>query len=143
MKAKAIPVAFLLCSMLLFFTPSVNATPVVFEWGGEQIVKVMDLPNTPSFQRADGSYADVGVRYKQVAIFFVPVWNYDVKWCGYIGSDKEYLDLDKDDLSELAEAASLKLPDTPSLPLWDSIGGKLVFGLVLALYFGYQAKKEE
>ncbi len=147
MKAKAITQIFFLGSMLFLFATTAVAAPVFFEWGGEKIVKEMDLPNTPTFQRPDGTYVDVGYRYKQVAIFFIPIWNYDEKWCGYIGNDKTYLDMDRKDLSVLAEAASLKLPDEPVLPLWDSIGGKLLFLLILVLYFGYQwldsSKKKE
>ncbi len=93
----------------------------------------MDLPDSSTFQRPDGKYIDVGYRYQQFTILFIPVWNYNEKWCGYIGSDKEYIDFDKGALSEFAGTAGLKLPDNPSLPLWDSVGGKLLFGLILTL----------
>jgi len=138
MKAKVVTQVFVLISLLFLFATPAVAAPVFFQWGGEKIVKEMDLPDTPTFQIPDGTYLDVGYRYKQISVFFIPIWNYDEKWCGYIGNDKQYLDLSRNELSILAEAASLKLPDEPSLPLWDSIGGKLLFLLILVLYFGYQ-----
>ncbi|TVQ16065.1 MAG: hypothetical protein EA367_21075 [Leptolyngbya sp. DLM2.Bin15] len=59
-------------------------------------------------------------------LFFIPVWNYDGQWCGYIGSTEQYLNMDKAELDVYARFVGIRLPDTPSLPFWDAYGGKLV-----------------
>ncbi len=136
MKVKTMVRKLIMCLILFLFSTPAFSLPVFYQWGGEKIIKIIDLPDSPAFQKTDGKYIDIGYRYQQLNIFFIPIWNYNEKWCGYIGSDKEYLDLDKKYLSELAETAGLKLPDSPSLPIWDYIGGKLLFGLVFALSYG-------
>lgn len=108
--------------------------PVFFSWGGEKVVKVGDFPDTEDFKTSDGKYLDPGYRYKQISIFFVPIWNYGRRWCGYVGDSRTYLDLSKDDLEVFANAAGLKLPATPSLPFWESYGGKLLFVVVFAFF---------
>jgi hypothetical protein len=117
---------------------SVQAAPVILGWGGEEIIKVADFPNTEEFENGRGEYFDAGYVYKQVTIFFIPVWNYDGKWVGYVGEKNGYLLLKKAELDRLAAKANVRLPETPSLPFWDSIGGKLVFGLILLLYLGWK-----
>jgi len=117
---------------------SVQAAPVILGWGGEEIIKVADFPNTEEFENGRGEYFDAGYVYKQVTIFFIPVWNYDGKWVGYVGEKNGYLQLKKAELDSMAAKANVRLPETPSLPFWDSIGGKLVFGLILLLYLGWK-----
>jgi hypothetical protein len=125
-------------ALLLGTAPSAHAAkvPVFFSWGGEQIVKVAEFPDTEDFQVADGTYIDAGYRYKHVSLFFVPVWNYGGEWCGYVGDSNRYLRLNKDELDVMAKAASVTLPEVPSLPFWDAYGGKLVilliFGVIVA-----------
>ena len=119
---------------------------IIWSYGGEKIIKVMDLPDTSDFMSLEKEYIDVGVKYKQLRIMFLPVWNYDVQWCGYIGRDDQYLDLSRTELETLANAASLHLPSRFRIPLWDALGGKLIFSVLLALIligFGEQSKDEE
>ncbi len=137
MKSRIAIVKCLMLSLpLLLLTAPADAAPVLFGWGGEKIVKVMDLPDEPLFQTPDGVNVDVGYRYQQVTIFFVPVWNYNGTLCGYVGLEDQYLDLDRETLSGLAQLAGLDLPESPSLSAWDSYGGKAVILLVVLLYFG-------
>ncbi len=143
MRAQAITRMLFGSAMLFLFTAPAYSAPVFYSWGGEKIIKIMDFPDSSDLQRLDGNYVDAGYRYQQVTIFFIPVWNYNEKWCGYIGNDNEYLDLDRQSLSELAEAAGLSLPESPSLPFWDSIGGKLLLGVILLMYFGYKGSGAE
>jgi len=127
--------------MTVFFVmlaAPIQATPVICGWGGEEIIKVADFPNTEEFENGRGEYFDAGYVYKQVTIFFIPVWNYDGKWVGYVGEKNSYLQLKKAELDRMAAKANVRLPDTPPLPFWDSIGGKLVFGLILLLYLGWK-----
>ncbi|HEX9737250.1 MAG TPA: hypothetical protein VGG06_35245 [Thermoanaerobaculia bacterium] len=132
----------LLAFVILLSTAALpaHAAPVLFGWGGEKIAKVMDLPDTPDFRMDSGEYIDVGYRYKQLTIFFIPVWNYDEHWCGYIGRDNRYLSLDRSDLADLVATAGLQLSDSPSKPFWDAVGGKLLIGFILLAYFGLQIR---
>ena len=129
--------------VLLSFSSVASAQ--FFGWDSEKIIKVMDFPDDDRFQMPMGEYMDAGYIYKQVTIFFVPVWNYDARWVGYVGSDERYLELDRSELQEFAVTAGLELPDSPSLPFWDSIGGKIVFILLVLIWLGFQLRssKEE
>ena len=110
-----------------------RSAPVFFGWGGENISLVTDFPNTADFQTVDGKYVDAGVIYKQLTLFFLPAWNYDIRWVGYIGSDIHYVQLDRTKLEDLAQNAGLALPQEPSLPGWDAYGGKVILLLMAAL----------
>lgn len=117
------------------------AKPIFFSFGGETSVKIADFPDTPEFQNTEGHYVDAGMKYKQVSIFFIPIWNYDEQWCGYI-SDKMYLDLSKERLDELASSAQITLPSDFQIPFWDKVGGKLLFITLLVAYFLYSATQK-
>jgi hypothetical protein len=81
------------------------------------------------------------MRYKQFSVFFIPVWNYDEQWCGYI-SDKMYLNLSKEKLDEMATSAQISLPADFQIPFWDKVGGKLLFIALLVAYFLYAAAQK-
>jgi hypothetical protein len=123
--------------LLTALSAQAEAAPVLFG-RSEKIIKVADFPDTDNFELSRGQYVDAGYVYKQVSVFFIPVWNYDGRWAGYVGKDDTYLQLTKSDLDEMAAAASVKLPDSPSLPIWQSVGGKLVFAFILLLYIGFR-----
>jgi hypothetical protein len=138
MSNKLFSIILLVLSFSLLNIHSAEArAPVFFSFGGEAISKVQDFPDTEAFQFEDGSYVDAGCIYKQVSIFFIPVWNYDVRWCGYTGEDDSYATMTKEELDELATEASITLPETPSLSFWDSIGGKLVFLGLVGAFIAY------
>ncbi|MFM7710579.1 MAG: hypothetical protein ACKO5C_06650 [Ferruginibacter sp.] len=120
------------CFFLCVIGTAQAKKPVFFTWGGETIEKVEDFPNTYDFKSSDGYFVDAGFRYKQVTIFFIPVWNYDIEWCGYI-SDAYYVDLDRAKLEELSKSAGVNLPDDFPLSFWNKFGGKLVFVAVFGL----------
>lgn len=145
MNAKKLALIFLTL-LSLSFAPSAAAAPVFFTWGGEKIVKEIDLPDTSDYQDKEGKHFDIGYRYKQITIFFIPVWNYDKQWCGAIKGDSDhYLIWSQDDAVAVADSAGLKLPDSPSLPFWDAYGGKIlivVLGIGYML-FGEKEKKED
>ena len=123
---------------LAALSASVEAAPVLFGWGDEEIIKVADFPDTEDFEYSHGEYIDAGFVYKQVTVFFIPVWNYNGKWVGYLEKNENNLKLKKSELDQLAEKANVKLPESPTLPFWHSIGGKIVFGLILLLYIGWK-----
>lgn len=108
-----------------------------FSFGGEAMAKVQDFPDTEMFQAEDGVYVDAGCIYKQVSILFIPVWNYDIRWCGYTGEEDSYIIMTKEELDVLAKEADITLPDSPSLSFWHSFGGKLLFLVVIGGFIAY------
>ena len=109
---------------LLGFTSTASARKVVFcSWGGETIIKMVDFPDTASFQTSDGRYFDAGAIYKEVQIFFLPLWSYDVRWAGYI-DEENYVELNRNELNGLALLANVTLPPKIELPFWNRWGGK-------------------
>ena len=75
---------------------------------------------------------DAGAIYKQVQIFFLPLWSYDVRWAGFI-NEESYVELSKSELNGFALLANITLPPEIELPFWDRWGGKLVLALLLAV----------
>lgn len=122
----------------MFTTIAHAGPPVFFSWGGEKIVMVMPLPNMQEFQLKTGEHVDIGYRFSQITIFFIPVWNYEEHWCGYIGTDKRYMDYDKATLDDAARSASLTIPTGSPIPFWDAYGGKLVFAILVLLSLTYK-----
>lgn len=123
---------------LLFNASSVEAKkPGFISLGGEVVSKVADFPDTESFQTEAGAYMDPGCIYKQFSIMFIPLWNYEISWCGYTGEENSYVIIDKATLDELAKEAKVQLPAEPSLPFWDSIGGKLLFVTLVGGFIAY------
>lgn len=138
---------FLIISMA--FISQVHAKFIFFGWGDEKIIEVMDLPDIDDlYNPSEATYVDLGYRFQQVNIFFVPVWNYNGQWCGYIGKDDIYIPMTEEDWSgffykhELIKVYhNLSFPDKPKLPFWDEYGGKLLIGIILVLYIYF--KKDE
>lgn len=111
--------------------------PIFFSFGGEKIIKVLEFPDTEDFYNPhENRYVDAGIRYKQVTIFFLPIWNYDIEWCGYIDSDDTYIPLTYSELSEITDEVHLTLPYNPeeSISDWNRFGGKIVLFVIFGLY---------
>ena len=91
------------------------------------------MPNTENFRKQSGEYIDICYIFKQVRWFSIPIWNYNGRWCGYINSDKIFLKISKDEIVELIGEANFNLPDKPSLPFWDLLGGKIIIVTIFIL----------
>lgn len=128
--------------LLLLLSANVNAAQVIFGTGGS-VMKVYDFPDNAMTKHESGKYVDVGYCYESFSIFFIPLWNYNERWCGYIGSDHEYLEIGAEDLNAMAKLANMAegsgnlfvgLAFKPKLPFWDRVGGKILLG-ILGLFF--------
>ncbi len=114
-----------------------------YQYGGEKDVKVASFPQTEHFNNEAGIHFDAGCIYKQLKILWIPVWNYDVRWCGYIGdSEGHYVSISEDKLKELARSAGVRLAAKPPIPVWDRFGGKIVV-LVGLLLVGIASKSNK
>ncbi len=142
MRHKSKTILFSAIFLALFWGGARPAHAFFYEWDVEKIIKVIDLPNTDDFRDNDGNYVDVGIKYKQFKILFIPIWNYDKHFCGYIGSDNFYLDLSKNKLDEIAGSVNLSLPDNPQIPLWDAIGGKFVLLLLIGVWIFWKLRSQ-
>lgn len=105
--------------------------PIFYSTGSEKIAKVADFPQTELFTDATGAHFDAGIMYKQVSLMFVPLWNYDVQWCGMVDEDT-YVQITKEQLDEIAKTAGITLPESGKVPMWDAFGGKAIVAVLLA-----------
>ena len=110
--------------------------PVFFDFGGEVIAKIADFPDKPPFKTSDGHFFDAGVIYKQINIFWLPIWNYDVRWCGFINEVDKFVEMNRKELEQYAQLAHISLPENIEIPFEDQYGGKLMLAL-LAILIGF------
>ena len=116
-----------------------KSAPVFFSWGGDSFHKVADLPDTDQFQ-INTDFVDIGVKYSEVQIFFLPIWQYDMKYVGIIPNDNNnYYDFSEEEVLELAKSASISIPPVSqiSLDFWTAWGGKIVLVMLVTLFVMY------
>ena len=116
------------------------AAPVFFGWGGDKIVKIADLP--PEAVNPDGKHYDLGYQFKQVTVFFIPVWNYDEHWAIFLTKEDKYRTLTEDEARAFADAVGTKLPEQP-IPDWDLWQGKALVGAILAGFIIYSLRRKK
>jgi hypothetical protein len=93
--------------------------------GGEQIVKVLELPDIPALRRADGRHIDLGYKFKSGG----------GEWVGYVGDDGKYLPLSGDAVHALLAVAGIdRLPPVPERPASTESGVSSVFKAILMLF---------
>lgn len=109
--------------------PAQAGVPIVYSTG-EVLSKVVTLPSDERFTTATGQHVDLGYRYRELSIFWIPLWQWDGKWCGHVGSDKEYIDLAPADVQAIVKEAGVTLPANP-ISFWHAWGGKLVASAIL------------
>ena len=131
----------ILLSLSLLFPTSVLAKGgfVFWSYGGEKFQKVADLPDTWEFKIND-DYVDIGVIYKSIDVFFLPLWNYDRRYVAVIPNSLDsYYDLSPNEINELAVSANIDLPAIADVELtfWEEWGGKLVLLLLIAMIVFY------
>jgi len=125
-----------------------KGAPVFFSWGGESFYKVADLPDTYEY-KFNSDFVDIGVKYSEIQIFFLPVWQYDMKYVAIIPNNSDsYYDLNNEEVMDLAKSASISIPPISEVKLdfWTAWGGKLVLALLIGLfvmYSKYEGRKEE
>ncbi|GMO28745.1 MAG: hypothetical protein Ta2B_09660 [Termitinemataceae bacterium] len=128
---------FFFAFVLTFFIISVEVDaaglPYSYSYDGEAIFLVTDLPNTDEWS-IEGKYVDLGIIYKQFKILFIPIWNYDKRWCLFQG--ETYWTFSKEDYAEMG----IIIPDSMSLPFTRKWGGFLV-GIILIIVIYFKIKK--
>ena len=139
----------MVCVVTLFGSAAfAKGAPVFFSWGGDSFYKVADLPDTYQYQ-FNSDFVDIGVKYSEIQIFFLPVWQYDMKYVAIIPNNSDsYYDLSNEEVMELATSASISIPPISQVKLdfWTAWGGKITLLLLIGLFvmYGmYSAKNEE
>ena len=87
---------------------------------------------------------DIGYKFDQMVIFFIPILNRKTdEWCAYIGTDEWALPFDKASFSKILPAYDIQFPDNPKLPFWDALGGKLLLITLMGsiIYFSFIKNK--
>lgn len=128
---------------LLLAAKPAQAAPVFFGWGGDKIVKIADLPQTQDYLNTEGKHVDLGYRFKQVTVFFIPIYNYDEHWCGYLNEELDaYVPLSDEQARDIARSAGVTLPGQP-IPDWDLWQGKLLVGAGVVAFLIYSLRKRK
>ncbi|MDR1056583.1 MAG: hypothetical protein LBL90_12360 [Prevotellaceae bacterium] len=128
---------------LLCFSNKAEAIPVFYSFGGEKLNTMYDLPNDSTTMSADG-YVNIGCKFKQFSIFWIPIWNWDEQYCFVVeGKNNTYYSATTQQIKELANEYNVKLAGA-SPSFWNKIGGKIIVCILLALIiWGYIPGKKK
>jgi hypothetical protein len=100
----------------------------------QNVIKVATFPDHESIQHAFGKEFDAGWCYERITLLFVPVWNFEGRWCGYSSQSlAPGIEVGKVVLDSIASSQGVFLPSKPSLPPRETIGGKIALLAVLGL----------
>ena len=117
-----------LAIFVLFNTTTLSAIPLFFG-STDETMKVVDLPK--EFQ-ANHKHYDLGYKYSQANIMWIPIWNWGGEYIAYFGEDsKSFIPLTEEKAAKLAKIAKKTLPEKVELPLWDSILSKVLWLLII------------
>ena len=122
------------------------AGTIFISYDSEESIKIIDLPHNELYQSLEGEHVDLGYVYKSVAVFFIPIWNYDGRLAGITAEKNTYIPLSPEDVTNMLLFAGLNLPKKPYLDFWQRVGGKIVFLLLISFflfYFHMKTKKKD
>lgn len=111
----------------------------------EYLQFVAELPDDSTFMAAEyGAHLDMGYKYKQFWLVWVPIWNYEGEYCLMIkGKEDVFFSITPEELKAYKEKYKLDLPENP-LSFWNKIGGKLIVGALAGLaIYGLIPSKED
>ena len=131
MKKTILSIA--LFGALLFTANTVSAKGVILYSNGEKIEVKEELPDTAIL---DNHHVNLGVMYEQFSIFWIPIWNYgEIKYVLINDNKDTYYDLETEDLEDIKTMFEVDIPEKASIGFWNKIGGKLVWIVVILIFF--------
>ncbi len=139
MKKLALPTILLL---LISYSASAKVRiPVCFPC--EYIETTLDLPSETDFLGENKDPLNVGYRYNQINILWIPIWNYEGEYCLINETEDTYYDLTEEEKTYLTENYEAGFEGSP-LSLWNKIGGKAIFAIILLfIIWGYLPSKND
>lgn len=109
----------------------------------EYIETTIDLPAETEFYGENENPLNVGYRYKQVNILWIPIWNYEGEYCFVNDSEDTYYDLTEEEKTYLTENHDAKFDGSP-LSIWNKAGGKVILGgIFFFILWGYLPSKNK
>jgi len=121
----------LLLTCLTFFGLSVNAKGVIpFCTDCEYIQTVEELPAEGGYVGENGEALHVGYFYKQFWAVWIPIWNFEGRYCLTDAENTTYYDISEEELNTLAAEQGFSLPSNP-ISFWNKIGGKILLVLII------------
>lgn len=140
-KKFFIAFAIALFAGLFASSQSAQAKGLVIYGTADKMDKVAELPDSEDYQTTEGQNFDMGVKYSIFHIFWIPLWvTQEAQPCGYIDGDN-YVELTQEDVDAIAQINEIDMSGKVKASFWNSIGGKLIFGLILlTLLIIYAAK---
>ena len=133
-----------LLSIAFYTSTMARGIPVPYCSKCEYITVVADLPDSTQFYSDEyKGYMDIGYKYEQFWLVWLPIWNSNGEYCLTIKDQDVFFDITSAELNDIAQKYNIKLPSNP-IPLWDKIGGKVIIGLLIALIiWGYLGKSKK
>ncbi len=98
----------------------------------EYLETTLDLPAETEFIGESNDPLNVGYRFEQINIIWIPIWNYEGEYCLVNDAEDMYYDLTEDEKAYLTETHQASFEGSP-LSLWDKMGGKAIILIILAL----------
>ncbi len=139
---KKVILTFALFCALFSTTNTASAKGFIIYSNGEKIEVAKKLPDDAVI---NDEHVNLGVMYKQFAIFWIPMWNYgETKYVFLNDNEDTYYDLEKEDIETLKTEFDVDVPQNPSIGFWNKIGGKLIWGALIlaAIFFGLKYRKD-
>ena len=135
-KNKFLNIKYISVILLLLFCINIQADakgiPLRFSYGAEKLVKIQEVP---------AEKFTLGVIYKQVTLFGMPLWNYDKKLCGYVNETK-YDELTKEQADSIVAKDNAKVPFLMGISMWDLVGPKIILILIILAIIMYSVLKK-
>ena len=115
--------------------------PFIYEYSTNNIHCIKELPQEfemPSPSGNETVHYDLGIMYDQLNVLMIPIWNSDAYYCLYhkVSDDEIYYNEISEQDFQLFRSDFNDIPEDPSLPFWDRIGGKLLFSAIIAIFLG-------
>ena len=144
MKKNLLSILFVTGFLLVSNAASSAGIPIFYS-NGTQFAELCDLPEEAI--DAYGEKLSFGVAFEQFSLMWVPMWNYgETQYVLIAENGNDAYTLDEEDLQYLKEECGIDTDKSPAsqIPFWHKIGGKLIWGALLAfLIWGSIGKKKE
>jgi hypothetical protein len=108
----------------------VFSTGCVWSTGAQKVALVEELPDIKKWQAETGTNLDAYVIYTEFTLFWIPVWNYEVRYvlCPSGSADRQRGTFyDFSNSSDVDALQSKHGAPSSFIPFWNRFGGKLVF----------------